>query len=91
MKTCLFCWKPSGRCSFCRECDSKKRRACALLSQNITKMKKLLKSEWFTTLWFEKFILYASKIIENGQELMKYKVANEIRSLIVTQNFKLKK
>lgn len=89
--TCLICWKPSGRCRFCRECDNHKRRAWALVSQNATKIKKLLKSEWFNTLWFEKFILYANNIIENGRELIKYKTANELRSLIVIQNFKLKK
>ena len=69
---CLKCGKESKR-EFCRECKEKKHNASAILSQNRSKLIKLLHKDWLSPEWFEKFILYTNNIIYQWRIYMEYK------------------
>lgn len=69
---CLKCGNESKR-EFCRECKDKKHNACALLSQNRTKLIKLLNKDRLTPEWFDKFILYTNNILKYWKVYMEYK------------------
>ena len=88
MKHCLMCGSPSGRCKFCSTCKIEKDRASAIVSQNAKKLKLLLKTRRITPSGFEKFLLYVEHITRYGKVLMKYKTAEELRKLIVVNNYK---
>lgn len=69
---CLKCGKESKR-EFCRECKEKKHNASAILSQNRSKLIRLLYWDWLSPEWFEKFILYTNNILKYGRIYMEYK------------------
>lgn len=71
---CAFCWK---RCknTLCYECEMKKHSHSSLVSQNVTKLKKLFQKPFFTEEWLSKFILYTNRVVFNLNELLKYKKA----------------
>ena len=69
---CLKCGKESKR-EFCRECKEKKHNASAILSQNRSKLIRLLHWDWLTPEWFEKFILYTNNILTYWKVYMEYK------------------
>ena len=69
---CLKCGKESRR-EFCRECKEKKHNASAILSQNRSKLIKLLHWDWLSPEWFEKFILYTNNILAYWKIYMEYK------------------
>ena len=69
---CLKCGKESKR-EFCRECKEKKHNASAILSQNRSKLIKLLHGDWLSPEWFEKFIVYTNNILKYGRIYMEYK------------------
>ena len=73
---CLKCGKESKR-EFCRECKEKKHKASALLSQNKKKLMRLLRGDWLSTEWFNKFILYTDNIRNYGKVYMEYKAIKE--------------
>ena len=77
---CLKCGKES-KYEFCRECKIIKRKASALLSQNKKKLIRLLKSDWLTTEWFNKFILYTDNIRNYWKLYMEYKAIREHKIL----------
>ena len=83
-----MCGSPSGRCKFCSTCKIEKDRASAIISQNAKKLTKLLRTKRLTPSWFEKFLLYVENITKYGKILMKYKTADELRKLIVVNNYK---
>lgn len=83
-----MCGSPSGRCKFCHSCKIEKDRASAIVSQNAKKLTKLLRTRRLTPSWFEKFLLYVEKITDYWKILMKYKTADELRKLIVVNNYK---
>lgn len=69
---CLKCGKESKR-EFCRECKEKKHNASAILSQNRSKLIRLLHWDWLSPEWFEKFILYTNNILAYWRIYMEYK------------------
>lgn len=69
---CLKCGKES-KWEFCGECKEKKRNASAILSQNRSKLIKLLHWDWLSPEWFEKFILYTNNILAYWRIYMEYK------------------
>jgi len=69
---CLKCGKES-KWEFCRECKEKKHNASAILSQNRSKLIKLLHWDWLSPEWFEKFILYTNNILAYWRIYMEYK------------------
>ena len=75
-RQCAFCGTPCKNL-LCLDCERKKHRASALVSQNVTKLKKLFEKPRFTRLWLSKFILYTNRVVYNLNELLKYKKAIE--------------
>lgn len=73
---CAYCGTPCKN-TLCSDCERKKHTASALVSQNVTKLKKLFEKPRFTRLWLSKFILYTNRIVYNLNELLKYKKAIE--------------
>lgn len=69
---CLRCGKES-KWEYCRECKAVKHRACTMISQNKTKLVKLLDGEWLTPEGFGKFIMYTNNILKYGKVYMEYK------------------
>lgn len=69
---CLKCGKES-KWEFCRQCKEKKHNASAILSQNRSKLIKLLHWDWLSPEWFEKFILYTNNILAYWRIYMEYK------------------
>ena len=69
---CLKCGKES-KWEFCRECKEKKHNASAILSQNRSKLIRLLHGDWLSPEWFEKFILYTNNILAYCRIYMEYK------------------
>ena len=86
---CLKCWTPSWRNKYCRECSVRKRNASAVVSQNVNKLKELLKPNWFSCTGFERFILYASNIIKHWKILLEFKDCDELRQRLVLSNYKI--
>lgn len=77
---CLKCGKES-KYEFCRECKEIKHNACAMVSQNRTKLIKLLMGKRLTPEWFEKFILYTNNILKYWKIYMEYKQEKEYKTL----------
>lgn len=77
---CLKCGKES-KYEFCRECKEIKHQASALISQNRTKLIKLLLGKRLTPEWFEKFILYTNNILKYWKIYMEYKWIKEDKTL----------
>ena len=88
MRQCLLCWSPSWRCKFCRECEIRKHRASAVVSQNTRKLVALLNTKRITTAGFEKFLKYSEQIKKNGKVLMEFKTAEDLKNIIVIHNIK---
>ena len=88
MRHCLFCWSPSGRCKFCRECEARKHRSSAIVSQNSRKLIELLRAKRINASWFEKFLKYTEQIKKHGKILMEFKTADDLKSIIVIHNIK---
>ena len=86
MRHCLFCWSPSWRCKFCKECERKKHRSSAVVSQNSRKLVELLKSKRITARWFERFLNYTENIKKHGRILVELKSAEDLKSIIVIHN-----
>jgi len=82
---CLRCGKES-KYQFCRECKEIKHNASALVSQNRTKLIKLLLGKWLTPEWFEKFILYTNNILKYGKILMEFNKYKEDKTLNLISN-----
>lgn len=82
---CLRCGKES-KYEFCRECKEIKHKASALISQNRTKLIKLLLSKRLTPEWFEKFILYTNNILKYGKIYMEFKQEKEYKTLNYISN-----
>jgi hypothetical protein len=77
---CIKCWKDSGRSKFCRKCREIKQNAGSIVSQNKSKLIKLLQWDYLTPEWFEKFILYSNNIISYGKIVMEYKEVDTRRT-----------
>lgn len=77
---CLKCGKES-KWEFCRECKEKKHNASAILSQNKTKLIRLLRWKRLTTQWFEKYLLYTENIKKYWKIYMEYQCIKEYRTL----------
>jgi len=69
---CLRCGKES-KWEYCRECKAIRHRACTMISQNKTKLVKLLDGEWLTPEGFGRFINYTNNILKYGKIYMEYK------------------
>lgn len=70
---CIKCWKESGKSKFCISCREVKQNAVSIVSQNKSKLIKLLNWDYLTPEWFSKFILYTNNIISYGRVVMEYK------------------
>lgn len=70
---CMNCGKKSDRSRLCRSCRKEKETACAMVSQNKTKLKKLLSDCTYDSEWFIKFNLYVNNINNYGKVLIWYK------------------
>ena len=70
---CIKCWEYSGKSKFCRKCRDIKQNAVSIVSQNKSKLIKLLKWDYLTPEWFNKFILYTNNILTYGRVVMGYK------------------
>ena len=70
---CIKCWKESGKSKFCRSCREVKQNAVSIVSQNKSKLIKLLNWYYLTPEWFNKFILYTNNIITYWKIVMEYK------------------
>ena len=77
---CLKCGKES-KWEFCRECKEIKHNAGAMISQNRTKLIKLLMWKRLSPPWFEKFILYTNNIIKYWKIYMEYQWVKEYKTL----------
>jgi hypothetical protein len=77
---CIKCWRESWRSKFCRGCRNIKQNAGSIVSQNRTKLIKLLNTDYLTPEWFEKFILYSNNIISYGKIVMEYKEVDTRRT-----------
>ena len=77
---CIKCWKESGKSKFCRSCREVKQNAVSIVSQNKSKLIKLLQWDYLTPEWFEKFILYSNNIISYGKIVMEYKEVDTRRT-----------
>jgi len=75
---CMNCGKKSDRSRLCRACRKEKETAGAIVSQNKSKLKKLLNSHCYDSEWFIKFNLYTNNINNYGKILMKYKQTETI-------------
>lgn len=79
--TCHHCGKKIRFwISLCKECKETKSNSTAIISQNKTKLKKLLENRSFTIERFEKFILYTNNIIHYWKILMEFKENETIKS-----------
>ena len=72
--------------SLCKKCGNRRRHSSAILSQNRTKLRKLLRDSNFTIERFDKFILYANNIVENWKVLMEYVEKNDRRKFQTLKN-----
>ena len=70
---CIKCGAYSGKSKFCRTCREVKQNAVSIVSQNKSKLLKLLKWDYLTPEWFNKFILYTNNILTYGRVVMEYK------------------
>lgn len=77
---CLKCGKEQ-KYEFCRECKEIKHNAGALVSQNKTKLIRLLRWKRLTTQWFEKYLLYTENIKKYGKIYMEYQCIKEYKTL----------
>ena len=73
---CIKCWDYSGKSKFCRKCREHKQNSVSIVSQNKSKLLKLLKWDYITPEWFNKFILYTNNIITYGKVVMEYKIVD---------------
>lgn len=72
--SCILCWEDSNWRKLCKVCEYKIHTASALVSQNSKKLRDMLSDwKWLDAWNFERFIIYAHNIIENGRELLLYK------------------
>lgn len=76
---CLKCGKEQ-KYEFCRECKEIKHNACAMVSQNKTKLIKLFRKDRLTPQWFEKYLLYTDNIKKYWAIYMKYKEIKEYKT-----------
>ena len=77
---CIKCWKESGKSKFCRSCREIKQNTVSIVSQNKSKLIKLLNWDYLTPEWFNKFILYTNNIITYGRVVMEYKEVDTRRT-----------
>jgi hypothetical protein len=77
---CIKCWKESGKSKFCRSCREVKQNAVSIVSQNKSKLIKLLNWDYLTPEWFNKFILYTNNILTYGRVVMEYKEVDTRRT-----------
>ena len=77
---CIKCWKESGKSKFCRSCREIKQNAVSIVSQNKSKLIKLLNWDYLTPEWFNKFILYTNNILTYGRVVMEYKEVDTRRT-----------
>ena len=59
---CMNCGKKSDKSRLCRSCRKEKETAGAIISQNKSKLKKLLNNRNYDSEWFIKFNLYVNNI-----------------------------
>lgn len=77
---CIKCWKESGKSKFCRSCREVKQNAVSIVSQNKSKLIKLLNWDYLTPEWFNRFILYTNNILTYGRVVMEYKEVDTRRT-----------
>lgn len=77
---CLKCGNES-KYEFCRKCKEIKHSSSALVSQNKKKLRELLYKNILEPENFNKFILYANNILQNGKIYMEYKEIKEYKTL----------
>ena len=70
---CLRCKKPSGKSMYCRECRKLRDNALAIVSQNKSKLIRLLKLREINEEQFIKFNLYTEHIKTNGLTYLQFK------------------
>lgn len=75
---CMHCWKKSDNSRLCRSCRKEKEKAGAIVSQNKSKLKKLLNNRNYDTEWFIKFNLYTNNINSYWKILIKYKETERV-------------
>lgn len=73
---CLKCGRDSWAEKYCKGCKNIKRNATALVSQNKSKMKKLLNMNNYTPEWFDKFNLYSDNIKDYGRIVLEFKAVD---------------
>lgn len=69
---CIRCWKES-KWELCLDCKDQIHNACSMMCQNKNKLIKLLKWDWLTPEWFDRFILYSNNILKYWKIYMEYK------------------
>jgi hypothetical protein len=77
---CIKCWKDSWRSKFCRSCRDIKQNAVSIVSQNKSKLVRLLQWDYLTPEWFSKFILYTDNIKNYWKVVMEFKQLDTIRT-----------
>ena len=73
---CLKCGRESWAYKFCVGCKNIKRNATALVSQNKSKLRKLLLVNNYTPEWFSKFNLYSDNIRDYGRIVLEFKAVD---------------
>lgn len=73
---CLKCGRDSWAEKYCKGCKNIKRKATALLSQNKSKLKRLLQMNNYTPEWFDKFNLYSDNIRDYGKIILEFKAVD---------------
>lgn len=70
---CLKCGRDSWAEKYCKGCKNIKRNATALVSQNKSKLRRLLQVNNYSPQRFEKFNLYTDNIKGYGKILIEFK------------------
>ena len=73
---CLKCDRESWANKYCKGCKNIKRKATALLSQNKSKLSRLLLVNKYTPEWFDKFNLYSNNIRDYGRIVLEFKAVD---------------
>lgn len=73
---CLKCNRESWANKYCKGCKNIKRNATALVSQNKSKMKRLLQMNNYTPERFNKFNLYSDNIKDYGRIVLEFKAVD---------------
>jgi len=73
---CLKCNRESWADRYCKGCKNIKRNASAILSQNKSKLRKLLNTSNYTPQRFDKFNLYSDNVKGYGRIVLEFKAVD---------------